>query len=116
MLNVPEPWLFQFIITHSKFNISLGGNVIVDGTLAIHDQDTNPSWKAAALGMSVLVFNDVSNTLQINLHGTLHDGTEAGMWDTKTDAFFPVLTDLSAATASDPKPVPSDHSPHAMPA
>ncbi len=41
-------------------------------------------------------------------------GTEAGIWDTSTDAYFPVHTDLSAATANDPNPVPSDHSPHAF--
>jgi hypothetical protein len=41
-------------------------------------------------------------------------GTDAGIWDTKTDAYFPVHTDLSAETANDPMPIPSDHSPHAF--
>lgn len=41
-------------------------------------------------------------------------GTEASIWDTKTDAYFPVLTDLSAETANDAMPIPSDHTPHAF--
>jgi hypothetical protein len=40
-------------------------------------------------------------------------GTDAGIWDTRTDKYFPVHSDLSD-TAAQPKPLPNDHTPHAM--
>jgi hypothetical protein len=41
-------------------------------------------------------------------------GVEASIWDTKTDKFFPVLTDLSEQTASASIPLPTDLTPHAL--
>jgi hypothetical protein len=41
-------------------------------------------------------------------------GSAAGVWDTKTDKYFPILTDLSAQTASASTPIATDRSPHAV--
>jgi len=58
-----------------------------------------------------LPVNDGHTVLGIGV--SVNGGTDAGIWDTKTDKYFPVHSELSD-TAAQPKPLPSDRSPHAM--
>jgi hypothetical protein len=41
-------------------------------------------------------------------------GADAGIWDTTKNLYYPVHSEISANTASDPTPIPTDHSPHAF--
>lgn len=63
-------------------------------------------------GVAPLPTND-NHTVLVLAQGDV-GGTQAAMWDTRTDRFFPVLTDLSEQTASAAIPLPTEQFPHAL--
>jgi translocation and assembly module TamB len=52
---------------------------VVDAMLKIHDADTNQNWQMQSVFVSAVVNNDAAKTVLLNVEGSLHDGTEAGI-------------------------------------
>jgi hypothetical protein len=51
---------------------------IVDGTLRMHDAESQLTWQVRSLALTANVLNDASETVQVIVAGSLHDGSEAG--------------------------------------